>query len=252
MTIKGRARVASCRELFSGREATSMKVPWATQRGPSPSTPSVNGPYDAATVAAVLSDARQRATEQRMTAELLLEEARVLEARVAEESEHARLAEQHALVAKLTQAADETRTQERHFVDRAEAAEAIIQELIAQRHAAQQHVDDSRAALALATGAFASAERRLEDARRAEDSARAGAEEIAQALERLGTLRETAEAELCSAQAQVGPDTGRPPSLSVIDELSVLETRLGVGADAARRVSERRAADELRRRSISS
>jgi hypothetical protein len=174
---------------------------------------------DPAQAVVALSEAQKRAAGQRIAAERLLERARLLEERLSAEAEQARIASEYAQFRQLNAAAASAEAAERDAAERAEAC-------------------------AKALG------RCTEDRERAERAERAALDEAAAAEGLLRERRATCErlqSEARAAKAHVPPVSGETPSLEAIDLLRELETETGFNNEAARRVAERRAADEARR-----
>lgn len=199
------------------------------------------------TLSAVFDEAQQRAAEQRLAAEQLLEQARLLEERIVTEARQAHIAESRTRAATHARALEAARAREREAAENAEASAVNLEILVAQREDAARRVEAARNAVALATALLADEERACEAAGSAEESERRNTDELQALLEERRRVRERAEADLQTVQAQIPPASERPPSMAVIDELSVLEARIGLSAEAARRVAERRMADSARR-----
>jgi colicin import membrane protein len=176
---------------------------------------------DPAQAVVALSEAQKRAFEQRIAAERLLERARLLEERLSAEAEQARVASEYAQFRQLSAAAAAAEAAERDAAERAEACASALRELTAERERAERA---ERAALEEATAA----EGLLRERRAA---------------------RERLQAEARAAQVQVPSFSAGTPSLEAIDMLRELEMETGFNSEAARRLAERRAADDARRTS---
>ncbi len=181
---------------------------------------------DPRAAADVLADALTRAAEQRLAAEQLLEQARLLEDRITAEVVQAQIARAHAERERLA---------------------TVLKDAESRESAARERSRQSMRTLEGHSREVTRAKSTLQELRRIEDGARADADEAATALDRAQSEREHAEKEL-NAVIDPGPATGAP-SLAVVDELRALEARLGLSAAAAKRVAERRLADAARRES---
>ncbi len=174
---------------------------------------------DPAQAVAALSEAQKRAVEQRIAAERLLERARLLEERLSAEAEQARIASEYAQFQRLRAAVTDAEAEERDAAQRADACASALRERSQERQRAEH------------------AERAAHDEADAAD----------QMLRERRAAREKLQAESCAAQANVTPFNGEPPSLEAIDLLRELEAQTQFAGEAARRIAERRAADEARR-----
>ena len=179
-----------------------------------------------------LTEAQQRAAQQRMAAERFLQEAIELEQRLADEAAQARAASEQALGRELAAALDNMRAAERQSAEHAEVCSKNLERLAAQRAQAEALQADDRAALAEARRRLESAEaacsesdRRYKDASTAEETARAEAAASSEVVAAHRVAREEMEARL----------------------RGIREHAAGVPADAATRIAERRAADAAKR-----
>ena len=177
------------------------------------------------TLVQTLTEAQQRAAEQRMAAERLLQEAIELEERLADEAAQ-------ALVHELAASSDDLRAAERAAAEYAEVCSTNCERIAEQRARAEaQHADDgaalaeARRRLEVAEAACSESELRLNDASAAEKAARAEANAAAEAVAARRTAREDVEQRLRGIQ----------------------ERAAAVPADAATRIAERRAADAAKR-----
>jgi hypothetical protein len=226
----------------------------------------------AAEVATALAEAQQRAHEQRLLVEQLLAEARSIEERLAAEAQQAEMNAARVLVREQAAAALAEAQQEREAIVQLEACAANLADLAQRRSALDGSADDARAAYALAEANVRDLEEKLPAARdmlvhAAERSADieqkrselAAAELAAQAensaaterLEKHRAARERLEAALNAAAERARgltatEDGDRAPSLEPVEELRLLEARVALRAEAAKRAAERRAADAAR------
>src|ERR1700730_1774623 len=164
---------------------------------------------------AALNEAQKRAAEQRIAAEQLLERARLLEKRLSDEAEQARIASEHAHLVQLRAAVTAAEAAERDATERVKACASALRE-------------------------------RANERERAEQAERAARDDVAAADEMLRerrVAREEVEEEARAAQALAKPFDGDTPSLEAIDLLRELEAQMQFTSDAARRIAERRAAD---------
>jgi hypothetical protein len=187
-----------------------------------------------------LTEAQQRAAEQRMAAERLLQEAIELEQRLAEEAAQARAANDEALERELAAALDDMRAAEREAAERADLCSKTMEPIAAQRAQAEALLADDRNALAearrrleVAEAACSESTVRLNDASAAEDTARAAATAAADVVAAHRAAREEMEGRLRGIQERALPDAAT----------RIAERR---AADAAKRIAERQAADAQR------
>ncbi|WP_317996564.1 hypothetical protein [Vulcanimicrobium alpinum] len=216
-----------------------------------------------------MTEAQKRAAERRLAAEQLLAQARMLEERIGIEAEQARIASARARVGQISAALNAAVADEHGAKEIAEGAATTLQAVIQEREKLQSRVDELRSAIEAAQEDVTALETRLADARsivqrgvaaqndasaqldelaRAEQQARAEAEAAEAGLRERIAAREQLEAELRSVETTVVPFSGAAPSLESIDMLNSLEKQIDAGSEASRRVAERRAADEARRR----
>ena len=208
---------------------------------PSPGESRAQTPDD---IVQALSEAQRRATEQRLAAERLLNEAMALEQRLAEETEQARRASEHALVQQLAAAVEAALAAEHKAEEQVELSVKKLERIAAEKREAEalknddaRAVAEARRALEIATASCSESDRRFADASAAEDAARNEAEAAATLVTARHNARQELETELQDAHQRV-QEAGELPSLTSLDELRALEAR--------RRVAERRAADSAR------
>ncbi len=233
-------------------------------------TPGAHSP--AADVASLLIAAQERALEQRLAAEALLAEARLLEERLANEVRMARAGAERELAQVHAAEAIAAAQLEREAILEVEACEANLLELGRQNELVTSAVREARAAREAAAACVTEAERRLDEARMAlghadriegEASARHADVAVASTLaeaqasdaaKRLAEHRaarqaaETASREAHERALALGPSDGADSSASLdpLEDLQLLQTRIALRAEAAKRAAERRASDEAR------
>ena len=228
--------------------------------------PPTDGPHFE--LAQTLTDAQQRAAEQRMAAERLLHEALELERRLADEAAQARAANEQALGQELAVALEEARAAERDAAEHAGICTKNFERIATQkaqaealqaddRNARRTAADDvaasearlaeARRRLEVAESACSESDRRFNDAAAAEDAARTEATTASQVLADHGAAREAMEQRLRGIQERAAAFTGSVPSLATVEQLRTLETRGALPSDAATRIAERRAADAAKR-----
>jgi chromosome segregation ATPase len=228
--------------------------------------PRAEGPHFE--LAQTLTEAQQRAAEQRMAAEKLLQEALELERRLADEAAQARAANEQALGQELAVAVEEARNAERDAAEHAGICTKNFERIATQKAQAEALQADDRTARRTAADDVAATEARLAEARRrlevadaacsesdrrfndmsaAEESARAEAATASQLLADRRAAREALEQQLNGIQERAAAFPGSVPSLARVEQLRALETRGALSNDAAARVAERRAADAAKR-----
>jgi hypothetical protein len=190
-----------------------------------------------------LTEAQQRAAEQRMAAERLLREAIELEERLADEAAHARAASEQALARELAATLDDLRAAERTATEHAEVCSKNFELIAEQRTQAETRQAGDRAALAEARRRLEAAEAacsesalRFNDASAAEKTARAEASAAAEAMAARRTAREDVQERLRGVQERAAAIPADPAT-------RISERR---AADAAKRIAERHAADAQR------
>ena len=219
-------------------------------------------------LAHTLSEAQQRAAQQRLAAEQLLQEAVELERRLADEAAQARAANEQALGLELAAALDDVRAAEQDAADHAEVCTKNFERITTQRAQAEALQADDRSARRSAADDVAATEARLSEARRrleiaeaacsesdlrfndasaAEEAARAETAAASEVLAACRAAREDMEARLRGIRERAAAFSGDVPSLATVEQLRALETRGAVPADAAARVADRRAADAAKR-----
>lgn len=221
---------------------------------------------------ATLAAAQQRALEQRMAVEELLAEARSLEERLANETLRARAAAERALAHEHAAMAVAAAQLEREALLRVEATAAHAAEIANRRGGLEAAAAAARAARERAAAEVAECERRLDVARdelavaisaQGESEARCshlGADFSAAEADAAAATQQLAEhraarqrAENASTEAEerarafgAREDGTDVPSLEPVEELRLLESRIALRAEAAKRAAERRAADLAR------
>src|SRR3977135_3483277 len=98
-------------------------------------------------VLTALTDAQRRAAEHRLAAEQLLEQARSLEVRLAQQTEQARAANEHAAAQRLATAAEKAGNLERAAAEDAQACGVRHQRSLRERNQAETDAGTARAAL---------------------------------------------------------------------------------------------------------
>jgi hypothetical protein len=236
-----------------------------------PSSSSAGG-VPPAELATALSAARERALEQRLAVEKLLAEARSLEERLANEALHARAVAERAVAREHAAAAVAAAQLEREAIAKVEASAANAAELAARRNTLEGELLAARAECELAGAAVADCEQRLSAARArleqdiaaqnavearvaevvaAQAAAEADAVTVARSLAEHRAARQRAESASNEAEERaralgVPDDAEHPPSLEPVEELRLLEARIALRAEAAKRAAERRASDLAR------
>jgi hypothetical protein len=223
-----------------------------------------------AEIASLLGAAQDRVRKQRVAIESLLGEARELEGRLAAEALQARGVAERQLAKERAAAAAAALQLEREAIIAVEACAKNSAALTAQRDAVEIASEKARTERDAAQKIVADYEARAKEARAA----------IAQAIQ-AGTDAEGQRAELIVAQARLDADTelatqhlavqraarqyaenlsseqharalGLPndtdlvPTLEHVEELRLMEARIGLRADTAKRAAERRASDTAR------
>lgn len=223
-------------------------------------------------VTSTLTEAQERAREQRLAVEELLAEARALEEKLAVEVHQARAGAERALAREHAAAAVSAAQREHEAITQVEACAANValltdrraelEHAAAQAHVAvdaasvdlrecEQRLSDARHALLIATQQVETATVARDDAIATEAAAQSEAAVAAELLAERRSARQQAES--ASAQAEeraraMGAFDGddRPPSLEPTEELRLLEARVALRAEASKRAAERRAADAAR------
>jgi hypothetical protein len=234
--------------------------------------PSQSEEVPAAQLASTFSEAQQRALEQRVLAEQLLAEARAVEERLAIEARQAHAAAQHAIAREEAAKAVTAAQQELEAITQVEAAAANLAQFAQQRSALDGAFDDARRRHEAATATLIECEERLRAAREvfaqtehaftsidtqrtqliaAHDAAQTDHAEATLRLTDYRAARNAAEAASAQAEERARAmyphlDDERTPSLEPIEELRLLEARVALRAEAAKRAAERRAADSAR------
>lgn len=227
-------------------------------------------------IAAALAVARQQAHEQRLAVEQLLAEARAVEERLARETRQAQMLAERAHAREHAAAAIAAAQAEREAMAAVEACASTVAELGQRRAAmetatagmhvaldsARQSVRELEQQLYAAREAVTRGEQRLVDAdaqRRALDAgeaaahARAAAAADVLAQQRASRQRHESESQEAEERARAfgdGLDTECEPSLEPVEELRLLEARVALRAEAAKRAAERRAADAARNHAV--
>ncbi|HEV2741118.1 MAG TPA: hypothetical protein VGU66_21340 [Candidatus Elarobacter sp.] len=241
-------------------------VPAPAQTLAAAAQPRTDGPHFE--LAQTLTEAQQRAAEQRMAAERLLHEAVELERRLADEAAQARAANEQALGQELAVALEEARAAERDAAEHAGICTKNFERIATQKAqaealqaddrttrrtaaddiaAAEARLAEARRRLEVAESACSESDRRFNDACAAEDAARAEATMASQVLADHGAAREAMEQQLRGIQERAAAFSGSVPSLATVEQLRALESRGALPADAATRMAERRAADAAKR-----
>jgi hypothetical protein len=193
-----------------------------------------------------LTDAQRRAAEQRLAAERFLDEARAIEARLAEQMEQARAASEHAVAQRCASDLEKARELEHAAAEAVETCSAQYQQCVHDRTQAEAEANAAREALERATAGSSEASRRLETALAAEETLRIEAASAVECLRERRSAREQIETEFRAAQERAKAFDGTVPSLAAIEELRAIEACSGFQNEAARRAAERRAADAAR------
>jgi len=201
-----------------------------------------------------LAEAKQRAAEQRVAAELALREAEALEQKLNEEIEQARaasVAAAQARVRELTTSLEQAVAAERAAAEAIEALAKRAERFAVEKQRADALKIDDEAAVASASADVAAAETRLAEERRRLELARAACTESGQRFTDACRAEEAARAE--AAVAEKGAAEQRTQREAIAAELRAVQVQAGVPADvesiaeAAARAAERRAADAARR-----
>ncbi|HEY0381957.1 MAG TPA: hypothetical protein VGC72_07135 [Candidatus Elarobacter sp.] len=163
------------------------------------------------TRAETLTDAQQRAAEQRMAAERLLQDALELERRLADEAAQARAADEQALGQELAVALEDARAAEHDAAEHAGICAKNLERIATQKAqaaalqaddrntrriaaedlaATEARVAEARRRLEIADAACSESDRRFNDAHAAEEAARADTETASHVLAGRRTARE--------------------------------------------------------------
>lgn len=225
-----------------------------------------------AELAAILAAAQQRALEQRLAVEQLLNEARSLEERLTAESLAAQAAVERVAAREHAAAAIAAAQLEREAILRVDACATHAAELAEQRTAQEGAVSAARTAHEKALTEVGECERLLEEARMqlaqavsaqdeadsnlsavaaAQTAAETEAAKLAAELAEHRAARQSAENASAEAEARAralgaGDDEANAPSLEAVEELRLFEARVALRAEAAKRAAERRASDLAR------
>ncbi len=242
--------------------------PHAAPPAEAPATMPVRSDGPHAELAQTLTDAQQRAAQQRMAAERLLQEAVELERRLADEAAQARAANDEALGRELAAALDDARAAEHEAAEHAATCSKNLERITTQRaqaealHAgdrtarrsaaddvanAEAQLAEARRRLEIAEAACSASDLRFNDASVAEATSRTESAAASEVLATCRAAREEMEERLRGIQERAAAFTGHVPSLATVEQLRALETRVAEPPDAAARIAERRAADAAKR-----
>ena len=193
-----------------------------------------------------LTEAQERAAQQRIAAERLLQEAIELEARLADEAAQARAAHDQALGRELAAALDSARAAEREAAEHAGVCSKNFTRIATQRAQAEALQADDRTARRAAADDVAASEAHLAEARRRMEIADAACSESDLRFNDASAAEEAARAEAAAASDVVAA------CRAARDEMEkrlrgIQERAAAVPADAATRIAERRAADAAKR-----
>jgi len=260
------AAPAAAAPAVAAPPSLTLVKPPASAEAPAVPQPHTAGPHFE--LAQTLTEAQQRAAEQRMAAEKLLQEALELERRLADEAAQARAANEQALGQELALALEEARAAERDAAEHAGICTKNFERIATQKAQAEALQADDRTARRTAADDVAATEARLAEARRrlevaeaacsesdrrfndmsaAEEAARAETATASHALADRRAAREAMEQQLNGIHERAAAFTGSVPSLATVERLRALETRGTLPNDAAARIAERRAADAAKR-----
>jgi hypothetical protein len=217
---------------------------------PAVDSPVSKGPHSE--LAQMLADAQARAVSQRVAAERLLQEAQELEARLADEAARAQEANTQAIARELAATLERARADERAAAEEEAARSRDLDTFVARRKQVQTRQAELLTAHRIASGAFAEAKRRLEDAEAAcresdrllsdagaaEQTARAEAESATQRRLTRRKEREEIEQQLSEIDVRATESPVSLPSLETVEQLRAGERAL--------RIAQRRAADAQR------
>ena len=193
-----------------------------------------------------LTEAQERAAQQRVAAERMLQEAIELERRLADEAAQARAAHEQALGRELAAALDDVRAAERAAGEHAEVCGKNFERIATQRAQAEALQADDRTARRSAADDVAAAEGLLAEARRRLEGADAACSESDLRFNDASAAQESARAEAAAASDVLA--ARRAAREEMEERLRGIQERAAtVPADAATRVAERRAADAAKR-----
>ncbi len=270
--VLGAPPPAAAKPIIGAPPPLTLVKPQPHPQPPAPAEPSVavparfEGPHSE--LAQTLTEAQQRAAQQRMAAERHLQEAVELEQRLADEAAQAHAANDEALRRELAAALDDVRAAEHERAEHAQTCSKNFERIATQRVQAEALQADDRTARRAAAGEVATAEARLAEARRrlelaeaacseselrfndaaaAEAASRAETAAASEVLATCRAAREEMEEHLREIEERAAAFTGHVPSLATVEQLRALETRVAEPGDAATRIAERRAADAAKR-----
>lgn len=196
--------------------------------------------------ALTLTEAQERAVQQRIAAERALQEAIAFEQRLAGEAAQARVASEKTLARELAAALDSLRAAEGDAAEHAAVCGKNVDRIAAQRTQAEALKNDDLAARRGAADDVAAAEAGLAEARRRLEIADTACSESEVRFNDASAAEASARAEAVAASDLLAAN--RAERAAMEERLrGIHERATAVPGDAATRIAERRAADAAKR-----